>query len=38
MNSILWILRTRAPWSDLPEKHPTYQTCHRRSRRLLQLR
>lgn len=29
-NGILWILRTGAPWSDLPERYPSYQTCHRR--------
>ena len=22
-------LRTGAPWRDLPEKYPSYQTCHR---------
>jgi transposase len=27
---ILWILRTGARWSDLPERFPPYQTCHRR--------
>ena len=30
MNGILWILRTGAPWSDLPDRYPPYQTCHRR--------
>ena len=30
MNSILWILRTGAPWHDMPERYPPYQTCHRR--------
>jgi transposase len=29
-NGILWILRTGAPWKDLPERYPPYQTCHRR--------
>jgi transposase len=29
-NGILWILRTGAPWADLPERYPSYQTCHRR--------
>jgi transposase len=27
---ILWILRTGAPWKDLRERYPPYQTCHRR--------
>ncbi len=30
MNGILWILRTGAPWHDMPERYPPYQTCHRR--------
>ncbi|MFZ5570160.1 MAG: transposase, partial [Thermodesulfobacteriota bacterium] len=30
MNGILWILRTGAPWKDLPPRYPPYQTCHRR--------
>src|SRR5262249_55657862 len=25
-----WILRTGAPWADLPDRYPSYQTCHRR--------
>ena len=29
LNGILWILRTGAPWKDLPERYPSYQTCHR---------
>ena len=29
-NGILWILRTGAPWQDLPDRYPPYQTCHRR--------
>jgi transposase len=28
---ILWILRTGAPWADVPDGYPSYQTCHRRS-------
>ena len=24
------MLRTGAPWADLPERYPSYQTCHRR--------
>lgn len=30
LNGVLWILRTGAPWKDLPERYPPYQTCHRR--------
>jgi transposase len=31
MNGILWILRTEAPWYDVPDRYPSpYQTCHRR--------
>jgi transposase len=32
-NGILWVLRTGAPWKDLPERYPPYQTCHRRFQR-----
>jgi transposase len=30
LNGTLWILRTGAPWADLPDRYPSYQTCHRR--------
>ena len=31
LDGILWILRTGAPWQDLPDKkYPPFQTCHRR--------
>ena len=30
MDGILWILRTGAPWYDLPDRYPPYQTCYRR--------
>ena len=30
LNGILWILRTGAHWSELPDSYPPYQTCHRR--------
>jgi transposase len=30
LNGILWILRTGAPWADLPRRYPPYQTCHDR--------
>ena len=33
INGILWILRTGAPWRDLPGHYPPYQTCHRRFQR-----
>jgi transposase len=29
LNGILFILRTGAPWADLPDRYPSYQTCHR---------
>ena len=29
-NGILWILRTGAPWQDLPQRYGAYQTVHRR--------
>lgn len=32
-NGILWILRTGAPWQDLPERYGAYQTVHRRFQR-----
>ena len=33
LNGILWILRTGAQWAELPERYPSYQTCHRRFQR-----
>lgn len=33
LNGILWVLRTGAPWQDMPERYPPYQTCHRRFQR-----
>jgi len=33
INGILWVLRTGAPWKDMPGRHPPYQTCHRSFRR-----
>jgi transposase len=32
LNGILWVLRTSAPWAYLPNRYPSYQTCHRRFR------
>ncbi len=29
LDAILWVLQSRTPWQDLPEKYPPYQTCHR---------
>jgi transposase len=33
LNAVLWVLRTGAPWRDLPRRYPPYQTCHRRFQR-----
>ncbi|MDQ5809424.1 MAG: IS5 family transposase [Actinomycetota bacterium] len=33
LNGILWVLRTVAPWRDLPERYPPYQTSQRRFQR-----
>jgi transposase len=30
LNGVCWVLRTGAPWHDLPRRYPPYQTCHRR--------
>jgi transposase len=30
LDGVLWVLRTGAPWADLPDRFPPYQTCHRR--------
>jgi len=30
LNGVLWILRTGAPWKDLPGRYGKYQTVHRR--------
>ena len=29
-NGIWWILRTGAPWADMPARYPPYATCFRR--------
>lgn len=36
LNAVLWVLRTGAPWVDLPRRYPPYQTCHRRFQRWVQ--
>ena len=33
LDGVLWVLRTGAPWRDLPKRYPPYQTCHRRFQR-----
>jgi len=30
LDGILWVMRTGAPWHDMPDRYPAYQTCHRR--------
>src|SRR5271155_3861431 len=30
LSGVFWVLRTGAPWHDLPSRYPSYQTCHRR--------
>ena len=30
LNGVLWVLHTGAPWADVPDCYPSYQTCHRR--------
>ncbi|MEO7109362.1 MAG: transposase [Polyangiaceae bacterium] len=30
LHGILWVLRTGAPWADMPARYPPYATCHRR--------
>jgi len=32
INGILWVLRTGAPWRDLPERYGPWQTCYDRFR------
>ena len=29
VNSVMWVLRSRAPWSAMPERYAPYQTAHR---------
>lgn len=37
LNGVLWVLRTGAPWKDLPSRYPAYQTCHRRFQRWVRM-
>lgn len=37
LDGVLWVLRTGAPWADLPDRYPPYQTCHRRFQRWIEL-
>ncbi|MBX3092885.1 MAG: IS5 family transposase, partial [Cryobacterium sp.] len=30
LNGVMWVLRTGAPWKDMPGRYPPYATCHRR--------
>jgi transposase len=30
LNGVLWVLRTGAPWNDMPARYPPSSTCHRR--------
>ena len=30
LNGILWVLRTGAPWNEMPERYPPSSTCHDR--------
>ena len=38
LNGILWVSRTGAPWRDLPERYPPYQTFYRRFKRWIEER
>ena len=29
LDSVMWVLHTRAPWSAMPERYVPYQTAHR---------
>ena len=37
LNGVLWILRTGAPWKDMPQRYPPHQTCHRRFQQWVKL-
>ena len=31
LNGIMWVLRSGAPWRDLPERYGPYTTCYNRA-------
>lgn len=33
LNGVLWVLRTGAPWREIPRRYPPCSTCHRRFQR-----
>ena len=33
LNGIFWVLRSGAPWADLPERYGPHTTCYNRFRR-----
>jgi transposase len=37
LNGVLWVLRTGAPWADLPDRYPSFQSCHRRFQQWIHL-
>jgi len=37
LNGILWVLRTGAPWVELPDRYSSHQTCHRRRWKIARL-
>ena len=36
LNGIFWVLRSGAPWRDLPENYGLYATCYNRARNLIE--
>lgn len=36
VNAVLWVLRTGAPWADLPERYGKYKSVHKRYSRWCQ--